>query len=204
MIEQITEMQSLAQSGLAYCKDKFDIERYKRLLEIAADLLTLNSNHQYEEVLELFKKDRGYATPKIDVRAAVFIEDKVLLVQEQSDSLWSIPGGWADVNLSPAENVLKEIKEEAGMICSVVKLVAILDKRKNEALAKKWPHIYKMIFLCQIASAKRFRFDKNEVLHVDFFPLNHLPPLSEQRINNEQINLCYKHWQDLSLPTVFD
>jgi ADP-ribose pyrophosphatase YjhB (NUDIX family) len=187
MIEQITELQSIAQSGLAYCKDKFDIERYKRILEITATLFSMKSDQKYEHVLELFKKGTGYVTPKIDVRAAVFKEDKILLVQQKSDHLWALPGGWADVNLSPSENILKEIKEETGFNCRVIKIIGIFDKRKNNGESKRWPHVYKLFFLCQIFLSDQSDFDKNEILDIKFYDPNEIPSLSTERTNKQQI-----------------
>lgn len=203
MIKQITELQAIAQTGLAYCKDKFDIERYKRLLEIAANLLALKSNHQYEKVLELFAKEAGHSTPKIDVRGAVFKNDQILLVQEKSDGLWSVPGGWADVNLSPGENIVKEVKEETGFSCSVIKLIGIFDKRRNNC-ENEWPHVYQLLFLCTMDSPDQGAFDENEILKVHFFNRNNIPSLSRGRINSEQIDLCFKHFQDQSLHSIFD
>jgi ADP-ribose pyrophosphatase YjhB (NUDIX family) len=204
MIEQITELQSIAQSGLAYCKDKFDIERYKRILEITATLFSMKSDQKYEHVLELFKKGTGYVTPKIDVRAAVFKEDKILLVQQKSDHLWALPGGWADVNLSPSENILKEIKEETGFNCKVIKIIGIFDKRKNNGESKRWPHVYKLFFLCQIFLSDQSDFDKNEILDIKFYDPNEIPSLSTERTNKQQIELCFKHFYDPYLQATFD
>jgi ADP-ribose pyrophosphatase YjhB (NUDIX family) len=204
MLEKITELQAIAQSALAYCTNEFDIARYKRILEISAELLASNSTHQYEDIFELFTKETGYATPKIDVRGAVFKENKILLVQEKMDQCWTMPGGFADVNLSPAENVIKELKEESGFDCRIIKLIGILDKRKNIPENKKWPHLYKIFFLCEIISPEQSIFDQKEILNVDFFDLNNIPALSEGRTNHKQIDLCFKHYQDLSLPAIFE
>ena len=203
MINEITELQAIAQSGLAYCKDVFDIARYKRILEISAKLLALKSDHKYEQILELFTADKGYATPKIDVRGAVFKEDKVLLVQEKADDLWSLPGGWADVNLSPAENIIKEIYEEAGFQTNVIKLVGIFDKRKHNPTGQ-WPHVYKLFFLCSLIKPGQLAFDKNEILNVNFFKVTELPALSEERVTKKQIEICFKHFHNQDLMVEFD
>ena len=204
MIEQITELQAIAQTGLTYCKDKFDKARYKRLLEITAELLALKSDYQYEKILEFFAKEAGHSTPKIDIRGAVFKNDQMLLVQEKSDGLWSVPGGWADVNLSPSENVIKEIKEEAGFSCSVSKLIGIFDKRKNNLENFDWPHVYKLLFLCKIDSLEQDTFDEDEILDVSFFNSDDIPPLSKGRIDKQQIDLCFKHFYDQALHSVYD
>jgi ADP-ribose pyrophosphatase YjhB (NUDIX family) len=202
MIELITELQALAQSGIAFCNDPFDIERFKRILEISAELLSLKSNHKYEEILELFTKAKGYPTPQVDVRGAVFKDSKVLLVREKSSKLWTLPGGWADVNLSPSENVVKEIKEETGFDCKVEKMVGIFDKRKNNHTIK-WPHAYKMFFLCSINGLQK-EYCKLEIIDVDFFDIDKLPDLSLGRVNCNQIRKCYVHYRDISLKTEFD
>jgi ADP-ribose pyrophosphatase YjhB (NUDIX family) len=204
MLELITELQAIAQSALAYCKNDFDIARYKRILEISAELLASNSPHQYEDIFELFTKETGYATPKIDVRGAVFKENKILLVQEKMDQCWTMPGGFADVNLSPAENVIKELKEESGFDCRIIKLIGILDKRKTIPDNKKWPHLYKIFFLCEINSLEQSICDQKEILNVDFFDMNKLPTLSQGRSTVEQINLCFNHYKNHALPAVFE
>lgn len=201
MIDVITELQALAQTGLSYSKDQFDLERFKRVLEISAQLLAHNSNHAYEEVLEVFSLDTGYATPKIDVRGAVFNDNQILLVQEKTDGNWAMPGGWADVNLSPAENVLKEIREEAGYHCNMTKLVGVFDKRKLDK-NMKWPHVYKMFFLCDIVSYEKS--NSIEIMDVGFFDLDQLPPLSLGRVNEQQIQLCFAHFKDRGLPALCD
>lgn len=203
-IKQITELQAIAQSGLAYCKDEFDIARYKRILEIAADLLVSGSSYSYEHILELFNSDNGYCTPKIDIRGAIFRKGKILLVQEKSCGLWSLPGGWADVNLSPSENVIKEIKEETGFDSTVIKLIGIFDKRKNNPEGLRWPHVYKVFFLCKIEALKRGEFDRTEILEMDFFDYENIPPLSVTRVNRQQIDLCFKHLKNKLLLPKFD
>jgi hypothetical protein len=132
MIRVITELQAIAQTGIAYSRDPYDIGRFNRILEICAQMLSENSSHQYTEILELFSRDKGYATPKVDVRAAIFKNNKILLVKEATDNLWSLPGGWADVNLSPAENAIKEIGEETGYKAEIIKLIGIYDRNKDK------------------------------------------------------------------------
>lgn len=204
MIKLITELQALAQTGLTYSRDKFDTERYNRFMEIAAELLAANSNHEYKDVISHFKKESGYATPKLEVRGAVFRDEKILLVQEKNDGLWSLPGGWADVNLSPKENILKEIKEEAGLHCSVKKLVGVYDKTKSGVVDRKWPHVYKMIFLCQIESEQQFEFDNKEIQEIRFFEVNKLPQLSLERVIPRYIEACFNHHKNPTLVTEFE
>jgi ADP-ribose pyrophosphatase YjhB (NUDIX family) len=197
LIKIVTELQALAQTGITYSKDEYDIGRYKRILEISAELLSSYSGHKYEDILELFTKDRGYATPKIDVRGAVFKDSKVLLVKEKRDGLWSLPGGWADVNLSPCENIIKEIKEEAGYQCKVTRLIGIYDKNKSNRSCK-WPHVYKIFFMCEIIDALQVPLC-SEILEAGFFKLEDIPPLSEGRVSRYQIekSFMYHHAQNL-------
>ena len=203
-IEHITELHAIAQTGIAYSTNVFDIKRFKRILEIVADLLASNSNYSHKEIIELFKIDSGYCTPKVDTRGAVFKQGKILLVREKSKGLWSLPGGWADVNYSPSQNVLKEIKEETGFTCKLVKLIGVFDKRIANMESDKWPHVYKLFFLCEIVSLQRTEFDQDEIIDVDFFEHSNIPPLSIGRSNKEQIDLCFKHFNNKSLPTEFD
>jgi ADP-ribose pyrophosphatase YjhB (NUDIX family) len=203
MIKIVTELQAIAQSGITYSQDKFDIERYKRILEISAELLSSNSNHKYIDVLELFTKDTGYVTPKVDVRGAVFKDNKILLIREKSDGLWSLPGGWADVNLSASENVLKEIKEESGYECKVIKLIGIYDKNRSNPPIK-WPHVYKIFFLCEIIDGPYYLpFLSEEIHEIGFFKLSKIPKLSEERVAYHQIEKCFMHFSNRELESEF-
>ncbi|MBM3632001.1 MAG: NUDIX hydrolase [Alphaproteobacteria bacterium] len=204
MIKEVTELQALAQSGLAYCADEFDIKRYQRILEISAVLLALKSEHSYKDIIEWIESDTGYCTPKVDTRGAIFKQEQILLVQEKSNGLWSLPGGWADVNLSPSENIIKEIREETGLHCTVSKLVGVFDKRKNNPEEIKWPHVYKLFFLCEIKSSQKDPFDYNEISDFCFFDLTQIPPLSIGRTNRQQIELCFKHLKNPGLTAEFD
>ncbi|STX29103.1 Mutator MutT protein [Legionella beliardensis] len=194
------EIQAIAQIGLAYCKDQYDRERYKQLMAVSAKLFNIKS----EEALELkvkFLAERGYASPKIDVRAFIRKDDELLLVQERQDGKWALPGGWADVNLSPSECIVKEVKEETGLICRAVKLVALWDTARHDH-PPHWPYTYKCIFQCEILGGK-FESD-HEIMDISFFPLNNLPPLSLSRITKKQINELIKLVDSEVGYTVFD
>ena len=204
MIKQISQLQAIAQSGLAYSRNPFDIENYTKLMQIAAELLAKNSDEKYDNVLEIFKKDAGYATPKVAVRGVLFEGENILLVQGKADGLWSLPGGWAEVSLSPAESMLKEMREEAGFSCEVVKLLAVLDKSKHDASLKKWPYVYTLFFLCKIISPAQLQLDEKEILQTGFFARDSIPELSTSRTNAMEINLCFRHLRQFSLPSEFD
>ena len=183
-LKWISELQALAQSGLAYCRNEFDIERYERLHEIAAALAAEAADHPLNEVTRLFSFDTGYATPKVDVRAFVLKDHQLLLVKEKADSLWSLPGGWVDVNESPSEAVVRETKEETGFDVSAVKLLALWDKLKHDH-PPQWPHVYKCFFHCLIVSGEP---NKNiEISDQGFFDLDNLPDLSTHRVTVSQI-----------------
>ena len=152
----------------------------------------------------MFKKDAGYATPKVAVRGAAFQEENILLVQGKADGLWSLPGGWAEVSLSPAESMLKEMREEAGFSCEVVKLLAVLDKSKHDASLKKWPYVYTLFFLCKMISLAQLQLEEKEILQTGFFARDNIPKLSTSRTNSMEIDLCFRHLRQSSLPTEFD
>ena len=184
-LKWISELQALAQSGLTYCHNEFDIQRYERLHEIAAALAAEAANCPLSEVTRLFSFDKGYATPKVDVRAFVLKDQKLLLVKEKADGLWSLPGGWVDVNESPSEAVVRETKEETGFDVSAIKLLALWDKLKHDH-PPQWPHVYKCFFHCSIISGEP---NKNiEVSDQGFFDPDDLPDLSTHRVTLSQIN----------------
>lgn len=185
----IWEVQALAQSGLAYTTNQFDSERYKRLIELSAQLAQNFSNNSLDEINQRFSLEKGYATPKLDIRSFVLQDDKILLVKERADDRWSLPGGWADVNHSPSENVIRETKEESGFHVRVVRLLALWDKQRHDH-PLQWPHIYKCFFHCEIISGKAQ--ENLEISEIDFFSIDQLPDLSEDRVTNSQLNRLYQ------------
>jgi len=113
-LEWAKELQFIAQAGLTYSRDPFDIERFERIREISAEIMSHQSDLPIEKVKELFCNETGFQTPKLDTRAAIFNDGKILLVKEKA-GVWSMPGGWVDVNQSIKTNTEKEVKEEAGL-----------------------------------------------------------------------------------------
>lgn len=202
ILEVITELQAIAQTGLTYANDAFDTERYQRLMEISAELATYNSSKSLEQILEIFSSDTGYKTPQVEVRGAVFRDDKILLIREKSDGLWSLPGGWADVNFSVSENVINEIREESGFVCNVEKLIAVYDKRRYVS-KPVWPYVYKMFFLCDIVGGEA-AVNAFETTDIGFFGAHDIPPLSEDRVTHGQIEVCFKHYRLRTLPAEID
>ena len=129
-IRWATELQALAQAGLWYSRDPYDIERFERVRDIAAGMMAEGTDLPLEKVRGLFCNESGYQTPKIDTRAAIFVDGKILLVRE-NDGFWSLPGGWADIGLSVGENAVREVREEAGLEARAERLIAVLDHAKH-------------------------------------------------------------------------
>lgn len=196
------ELQALAQTGLAFSKDPYDLQRFQRTRELAAQLMAQGSDASVEKILGLFERDAGYTTPKVEVRGAAFIDGQVLLVQEASDGRWTLPGGWADVNQSGAECVVREIFEESGFEASATKLVAVCDYRKSGHPPRRVDSIYKMFFLCEITGGEARA--SIETTGVAFFSQDQLPPLSPGRITAAQIDRVFRHHRQVDLPTEFD
>ena len=195
-LEWAIRLQSLAQNGLAYSKDVFDIQRFEEIRQIAAEMLVTPSGLPLEKVEELFCNESGYQTPKIDTRAAIFEDGKILLVQE-SDGRWALPGGWCDVDQSVMDNTIKEVREEAGLDVRAEKVIAILDKAKNNP-GRSAHRVTKVFILCKSLGGS---FVPNvETVASDYFALDELPVLSEGKTTAQQIALCFEaaadeHWQ---------
>lgn len=195
------ELQSLAQSALAYCKDPYDIERFQRIRAISAEMVAHQTDLPLEKVTDLFCGETGYQTPKMDCRAAVFQEDKILLVREASGG-WTLPGGWMDVGLSVGENTAKEAKEEAGVDVLPRRIIAVQDWARNNCSSPKAQSICKVFVLCALQGGE---FQANiETTASGWFGLEELPPLMEEKTTRRQVELCFaasraEHWE-----TVFD
>jgi len=194
------EIFSMSQAGLTYSQNEFDIERYKRLQEITAEMLESQSELSKEAVLKSFSMQAGYATPKIDVRGAVVHEGKILLIQEKMDGRWAMPGGWADLGNSPASVAEREVWEESGYHVKAEKVVAVLDANRIEPM--EFYHAFKIIFLCTLIGGEP-RIS-HETLAVDFFDLNDLPPLSIYRTNESMLQEVFAHIKDPHRRTAFD
>jgi ADP-ribose pyrophosphatase YjhB (NUDIX family) len=195
------EVRAIAQTGLAFTADGFDHQRYQRLRELAAQLLAQGSATEQESILELLRQEKGYATPKVDVRGAAFEDGRVLMVREISDGKWTLPGGWADVNQSAGECVVREIAEESGFKARALKLAAVYDYQKRNA-PRHIDSIYKMFFICEIVGGAACASD--ETSEVAFFARSELPPLSLGRTTAAQIDRMFQHRENPQLATDFD
>ena len=196
------ELRAIAQTGLAFTADRFDRQRYDRLRELAASMLARGSGENYDVIIDILRRDAGYATPKVDVRGAAFVDGRVLLVREISDGKWTLPGGWADVNQSAAECVVREIAEESGYEAKTLKLAAVRDYQKSGHPPRNVDSIYKMFFICEITGGSARASD--ETSEVAFFPREALPPLSLGRTTAAQVERMFQHAQNPQLPTDFD
>lgn len=195
-------LQALAQNGLAYSRNPFDIERFEAIRKIAAEIVAEHAGMETERLETLFAGEEGYATPKIDVRGAVFRDDKILLVRENLDAgRWTLPGGWADVTDSPSEAVVREIREEAGYEARAVKLAAVYDRSRRGHPAYYFS-IYKLFFICEITGGAPAT--SIETSEVGFFEERALPELSIARVTPAEIYTLFAHYRDPSLPTEFD
>ncbi len=200
-LKWVQQLQAIAQTGLTYTKDVFDKQRYKMIQQITAEIAANYSDVPQEKIISLFQNEIGYATPKVDVRGAVFQNDKILLAQEKSDQLWTLPGGWADIHESPSEVVEKEIREESGYICKAKKLIAIYDMEKHAHPPQAY-HVYKLIILCELIDGKATT--SIETSAVDFYSEDDIPPLSINRITIEQIKRIFEHKHNTHFATDFD
>lgn len=199
-LQWAVELQSIAQAGLFYGKDPFDLERYKRVRDIAAEMIACKSDIPFEKVKELFCSEVGYQTPKLDSRAAIFQEDKILLVQEKNGT-WSLPGGWVDVNVSVKENTIKEVKEEAGLDVTADLVIAVQDREKHNRPVYAYK-VCKIFVLCTVIGGA---FAANtETLDSRYFGIDELPLLAEEKNNEEQIRMCFEAYQAKHWTTLFD
>lgn len=183
----LEKLAAIAQAGLAYSGDAHDRERFAELQGVKEELLRALST-EGRSLEGLYSEDVGYRTPKVDVRAVVFRDDAILLVRERIDGKWTVPGGWADIGDSPAESVVRELREESGYEGRVLRLLAFFDREKHGHPPGPW-HTYKVFFLCDVDG--RPEETTLETDGVGFFPLDALPELSTDRVTEEQIGVFY-------------
>lgn len=199
-LDWAVELQALAQAGLYYSKDPFDQERFQRIRDISAEMLAHKTALPLETVKDLFCGETGYQTPKLDTRAAVFQDGKILLVRENSGR-WSLPGGWVDANVSVLENTAKEVREEAGLDVIPQRLIAVQDREKHNRPAYAWK-VCKIFVLCDPAGGE-FR-PNAETTASGWFSLKDLPPLAEEKNTAEQVRMCFEARRAETWETLFD
>jgi ADP-ribose pyrophosphatase YjhB (NUDIX family) len=201
LYDQSARIFSIAQAGLTYSQNEYDLERYNELKDIAMKLMSEAANLSIEKLNKVFQYETGYLTPKVDVRGVVFKDDKILLVKEKADGKWSAPGGWADWGFSPSEMVIREVREEAGLNVRTVKLLGIADKRKHDH-PPDVTHIYKIFILCELLDGN-FEIG-TETSAADFFTFDALPPLSTGRITEKQIQMLFEFHHGKRTEPFFD
>ena len=196
-----SRIRAIAQTGLAYAKDPYDLDRYTELNSIAMECLARVAAQTVPDVSDQFAGETGYPTPKVDVRAVVFHESRVLLVRERLDGKWSLPGGWADVGHSPGEVAAKEVLEESGYVVRPRKVLAVFDKAKH-GHPLSLHHAYKLFILCDLEGGAPATSVETDA--VGFFGKGEIPPLSPGRVTAIQLARMFEHLERPDLPTDFD
>jgi ADP-ribose pyrophosphatase YjhB (NUDIX family) len=199
-VKWVRRLQSIAQNGRNYCKNEFDLQRYQQVEDVAAEIAARYSDGEHQTIKAMFERETGPATPKIDVRAAVISESKILLVKERGDG-WTLPGGWVDPGESPSEAAVRETKEESGYDVSAVRLIAIYDRDRQGHPPCPF-HVYKLIFLCNlVGGSARTGLETDGA---SFFDQDELPALSESRVLSPQVKRAFAFAGDPNLPADFD
>lgn len=195
------KLHEIAQNGLHYADNEFDVERYTAVRALASEIMAAHTGRDADVVTNLFVQEIGHATPKMDVRAVVFRAGKVLLVKERSDGKWTLPGGWADVNETPSEGAARETLEESGYHVYPVKLLALYDRSRHGHDPIPY-YVYKAFFLCELIDGTPVT--SHEIADVGFFGPDELPPLSTSRVRKSQLLRFFEHVRHPDWPTDFD
>ena len=199
------KIDAIAQAGLTYCESDFDRERYAQLRALAGEILAAQTGADPVLVNGWFAAQPGYATPKVDVRAACFRDGKLLLARERSDGRWCLPGGWADVGDAPSVSAEREVAEETGFLARAKALIGVFDANRNhdDGRPLSYHHGYKLIFACELVGGAPAPAN-HEILGSGFFARQEIPALSEARTNRAQIAACFAHLDDPARPAEFD
>lgn len=200
-LEWAREIQALSQSELTYSDNDYTTQRYRRLMDIAAEIVQSHTGLPKEPLLRNFLMQPGYATPKVDVRGAAVRNEKILLVQERSDERWCMPGGWADVGERPSETVVREVWEESGFNVEARKVIGVYDANRS-GIPIEFYHAYKIVFLCEIVGGEAR--PSSETRAVAFFGFDDLPPLSSERTSERHLSEVLAHLRDPDRPAAFD
>jgi len=195
------KINSIAQSGLAFTKDQFDRERYHELQDLSIDIINHITEIDSGKLNFIFNRDIGYQTPKVGVRAVVFRDDKLLLVKERMDNKWCLPGGYADVGMTPSEIAVNEVKEESGYDVKPIRILGLIDYNKHQA--RPFPFdIYQLFMACEIIGGSPKT--SIETSDVGFFSMDNLPELSVRRVTKEQILQMHELYRNKELNPIFD
>ncbi|MDA3890072.1 MAG: NUDIX hydrolase [Salinivirgaceae bacterium] len=200
-LEIAKKINSIAQTGLTFTKDKFDKERYEELLELSMHILNNITDIDFNKLDFVFNRDVGYQTPKVGIRAVVIREDKILLVKERMDNKWSLPGGYADTGMTPSEIAISEVKEESGYDVKPIRILGIIDYNKYQE--QPFPFdVYQLFMECEIIGGKAET--GIETSDVQFFSIDKLPELSERRVTPQQILKMYELYKNRHIAPIFD
>ena len=196
------QLQSISQAGIEFTNNPYDRERYESIRALSIEILHEYTQIDKKRLVDLFANESGYQTPKVDVRAAIFNADhEILMVREKIDNRWSLPGGWADIELSIYENIIKESFEEAGAEIKPKRIIAVFDRNKH--VRDDFPYSsYKIFVECDFIRAEFI--ENTETLEHGFFKLEELPELSEGRNTKGQITVCFKARKLKTFEAIFD
>jgi len=195
------KLQAIAQSGLQYTENVFDRERYEQIRELAMQMLAAQSDLPLERLHDIFAEEKGYTTPKVDVRGVVFRDGKLLMVHELADGLWTLPGGWVDIHEPPSLAVEREVFEESGYRVKARKIAGVFDRNSHPHPPFLF-HVYKLFILCDYIGGTAT--PSIETGSSGFYGLDDLPPLSIARTTLDEIELMFLHHADPTRPTDFD
>lgn len=196
------ELQFISQAGITYTKDPFDLERFERVREISAEIMSLKSGWNLDRVKDVFCNETGFQTPKLDTRAAIFKDNKILLVKERNGT-WSLPGGWVDVNESIKSNTIKEVKEESGFTVKPLHLIAVQDRNKHNQPMYAYG-VCKIFIRCELLKENEEFIPNIETSERNFFALDNLPLLATDKNTEQQIKLCFESKSSQNWKTLFD
>ena len=192
---------SIAITGLSYCKDKYDIERYHELLDLSIHIFNKITDIKTDKLQFVFNREIGYQTPKIGVRAVIFKDDKILLVKEKMDNKWSLPGGFADMGLTPSQSVIREVKEEAGYDVDIIRILGIIDYNKHQT--RPFPFdVYQLFIECKIIGGEAKV--GLETCDIGFFSEDNLPELSIRRVTLDQIMQMFEFNKNIIKEPIID
>jgi len=200
-LEWAKQLQAISQAGLAYSKDVYDLERFEAIRDLSVEILAQYTEIEETLIKDLFANETGYATPKVDIRAIVFQDNKILMVKEVTDGAWALPGGWGDIGLTPSEVAVKEVKEESGIDVKAKQLLAIFDKKRHPHPPSPY-HIYKLFIQCEVIGGEAKT--GIETTDVGFFAQDELPPLSIARNTRSQIEFAFDCLRNPGQPVYFD
>jgi ADP-ribose pyrophosphatase YjhB (NUDIX family) len=197
----VQRLQTITQAGLTYAGDPYDRQRYEQLQELAAEIADTITPATEDPWLAIIRAEKGYPTPKVDVRAVVERGGKLLFMRESQDGLWSLPGGWADIGESPSQIAEREVREETGFQVKATKLLALYDKARHDHPHEYW-YCYKLFMRCELRGGTPTL--GIETLDTGFFAADELPPLSTPRVTAAQVRRMFEHMANPELPTDFD